>query len=559
MKKRILLTSVVAFILFSLGAGPVLAVSSPYFTCDGLSVTPANPKLTVDASGTKTPVSITIKVLVHEQPDQSADQYSYRVSVNSGDVDPASDCFGATNKFCLFPLSFTPDPGNPPASGQKATYFVGSVTFKATKDETFPFVVETTGQNSPQVHLVNSSNGSDCQSSFTTGLDTSNATILKGTCASFGLTGDGAHLGCSISSAPNDNTGKVFVGSPSGDGTCSDSQQEEATVNLCSSPPGAVTSGGAYCFTCINSAAVQHAHGEACTDTANSTDCIASEQGVPIRCLAAAAGGSECLHPSGIASKNIACIVGEAECAAQDLDHTPLYCKPSGSGSKTGVCDFTPSCAGSVSSEDAKCVQQLGAGAKCVELGTNTFVCSLTAVTQPTNPGQTQPGTVSNDFGTQNCPYPSTVPSRPGGVSDQVWAQIQASYEKRTPDQIAENNQCVACIKGCRLNSSGAMDCSGTLTPATWTAIGCVSTSVSGVFTTLVRIALGVMGGVVLLRMIYLGYLYQTGDTGKIKEARAGIISTIAGIIVVVFSIVILRVIGVNILNIVPPNFFGTG
>lgn len=91
----------------------------------------------------------------------------------------------------------------------------------------------------------------------------------------------------------------------------------------------------------------------------------------------------------------------------------------------------------------------------------------------------------------------------------------------------------------------------------TWTGIGCIATTPEGIFASIIRIVLGVMGGVVLLRMIYLGYLYQSKDEKKIAEAKAGVISTLAGILVVLFSILILRIIGVNILNVVPAGFFG--
>ncbi len=96
-----------------------------------------------------------------------------------------------------------------------------------------------------------------------------------------------------------------------------------------------------------------------------------------------------------------------------------------------------------------------------------------------------------------------------------------------------------------------------TVSQGTWTAIGCINTTPEGVFVTLVRITLGVMGGVALLRLIYMGYLYQTGDEGKIKQAREGVVSTLVGIIVVIFSVVILRIIGVNVLDVVPSGFYG--
>lgn len=85
-----------------------------------------------------------------------------------------------------------------------------------------------------------------------------------------------------------------------------------------------------------------------------------------------------------------------------------------------------------------------------------------------------------------------------------------------------------------------------------YTAIGCIDPTPTGIITGLIRIALGVMGGVALLQMIYVGLLYQMGNTEKIKEARTQLIATLIGIAVLVFSVLILRIIGVNVLDILP-------
>lgn len=85
-----------------------------------------------------------------------------------------------------------------------------------------------------------------------------------------------------------------------------------------------------------------------------------------------------------------------------------------------------------------------------------------------------------------------------------------------------------------------------------YTAIGCVDPTPIGLITGLIRIALGVIGGVALLQLIYVGIQYQLGDEAKIKEARSRLIATITGVAVLVFSILILRIIGVNVLDILP-------
>lgn len=86
----------------------------------------------------------------------------------------------------------------------------------------------------------------------------------------------------------------------------------------------------------------------------------------------------------------------------------------------------------------------------------------------------------------------------------------------------------------------------------TYTALGCIDTTPVGIITGLIRIALGTMGGVALLQLILVGLRYQQGDEAKIKEAREQLIATLTGLAVLVFSVLILRILGVNILDIIP-------
>lgn len=89
-----------------------------------------------------------------------------------------------------------------------------------------------------------------------------------------------------------------------------------------------------------------------------------------------------------------------------------------------------------------------------------------------------------------------------------------------------------------------------------YTAIGCVDPTPTGIITGLIRISLGIMGGVALLQLVYVGILYQQGNSEKIKGARSQLIATLTGIAVLVFSVLILRIIGVNILDVVPSGSF---
>lgn len=89
-----------------------------------------------------------------------------------------------------------------------------------------------------------------------------------------------------------------------------------------------------------------------------------------------------------------------------------------------------------------------------------------------------------------------------------------------------------------------------------WIAIGCVDPTPVGIMTRLVQTGIGVMGGVALLQIMYAGLMYQTGNKEKIAKARSQIDATLIGLAVLVFSILILEVIGVNILDVTSAGFF---
>ncbi len=89
-----------------------------------------------------------------------------------------------------------------------------------------------------------------------------------------------------------------------------------------------------------------------------------------------------------------------------------------------------------------------------------------------------------------------------------------------------------------------------------WTAIGCIDPTPIGIVTGLIRIALGVMGGVALVQLIIAGMYYQSGKEEKIEEAKGKIKQTIGGVALLVFSVLILRIIGVNVLDVVPEGIF---
>jgi hypothetical protein len=88
------------------------------------------------------------------------------------------------------------------------------------------------------------------------------------------------------------------------------------------------------------------------------------------------------------------------------------------------------------------------------------------------------------------------------------------------------------------------------------TAIGCIPfTTESGLFTFILGWAIGIAGGIAFLLIIVAGFLYITsaGDPKKVQAAKELLTAAITGLLFLIFSAFILRVIGVDILGL--PGF----
>lgn len=85
------------------------------------------------------------------------------------------------------------------------------------------------------------------------------------------------------------------------------------------------------------------------------------------------------------------------------------------------------------------------------------------------------------------------------------------------------------------------------------TAIGCIpiDSGISFVEWFLPRL-LGIMGGIAFLLMLYGAFLMITssGDADKVKAGQETITSALAGLIFAIFALFILRLVGIEILEI---------
>jgi hypothetical protein len=87
------------------------------------------------------------------------------------------------------------------------------------------------------------------------------------------------------------------------------------------------------------------------------------------------------------------------------------------------------------------------------------------------------------------------------------------------------------------------------------TAIGAIGTSAGKFAESVIQLILGLAGLVLLFMIILNGYKFMTsqGDPEKVKEARESITAAVAGILLIIFSIVVLQLITVDVLHL--PGF----
>jgi len=152
-------------------------------------------------------------------------------------------------------------------------------------------------------------------------------------------------------------------------------------------------------------------------------------------------------------------------------------------------------------------------------------------------------------------PCVDSVPSTPENLTDPSCKCIYptvAPIEKLEPlcmniDRSRNNyeyNKCLACLNGV----DGKV--------GIWSGLGCIYTDAkSFVQETVFRLGIGLAGGLALLCLIYAAFQMQTsqGNPEKLKKSQEMITSCIMGLMLIIFSVFILRLIGVNILTI--PGF----
>lgn len=135
-----------------------------------------------------------------------------------------------------------------------------------------------------------------------------------------------------------------------------------------------------------------------------------------------------------------------------------------------------------------------------------------------------------------------------GGVPTAV-AQEAFSLCKQIPDEFADQRyQCEQC-------TGGTGEYEGN--EGVWTAFGCIKRDPQSILQRLIKVGLGISGGVALLTFLAAGFIFSTsqGDPKAYGKAKEMMTASIVGIIFVIFSVTILQFIGYEILKI--PGFGG--
>ena len=88
-----------------------------------------------------------------------------------------------------------------------------------------------------------------------------------------------------------------------------------------------------------------------------------------------------------------------------------------------------------------------------------------------------------------------------------------------------------------------------------WTAVGCIEKSTEGIVTKIMRVGLGIAGGIALLMILVASFKFSTsqGEPKSISEAKEIMQAAVIGLLFIIFSVTILQFIGVTILRI--PGF----
>jgi hypothetical protein len=201
----------------------------------------------------------------------------------------------------------------------------------------------------------------------------------------------------------------------------------------------------------------------------------------------------------------------------------------------------------------------------------NTYVCA--PQNPPINPNI---GCAAGEQCGVNCVPPTTLPPPPNCVANNVCKTASqtccSGVSRATSGALCSSGQqCVSSTspyatsaKICDFAGTNKADCDACADgtekysgqgPGVWTALGCIPTNSSLFIGKILGIGIGIGGGIAFLLILFGGFqmLTSAGNPEKLNAGKELVTSAIAGLLIIIFSIFILRLIGVTILHI--PGF----
>lgn len=154
--------------------------------------------------------------------------------------------------------------------------------------------------------------------------------------------------------------------------------------------------------------------------------------------------------------------------------------------------------------------------------------------------------TINGVFADIKKPCLTGDPSTPNDLQSSQCLCVESNLQNTLKDlckpiaSSAEQGRCSTC------HSEGGI----------WTGIGCVDSNLQYfIERTLLGLGIGFAGGITLLCIIFAAFQMQTsrGNAEKIKKAQELLTNCVVGLMVIIFSMLILKIIGVDILRI--PGF----
>ncbi len=251
-----------------------------------------------------------------------------------------------------------------------------------------------------------------------------------------------------------------------------------------------------------------------------------------------------------------ACGTGTGNCCASSSNGKPLWCRPSRSGG-AGTC--TEDTAGvTCQKENSPCalnqrccsVNDTGQGLTC-DATTNT--CKTASASTKTCLAENSSCTITDQCCSTttkplSCVDGSGNPIFTGTGSCKAATNTNAAqaYVSITPPPPP----CAITVSPNATTTAGTGGCTGVNT-----AFGLWSTDPAGFVKSLFSVLMSIAGGVAMLIIIFAGYtmIASQGDPEKIQGAREQITAAVIGLLFLIFSVVVLEVIGVDILHL--PGF----